>query len=138
MPTSPLTPGGQMGALPGIRTRLWLSQTAARLCPGTRSRAAHLLFLRNLGCQIGDGLLTYDGLQHGFAEGNPLVAAPTERWGAVWRLLFWKAEAGGLLVLLWRCAEYPSAVCGLALTAGSYLVFSFMPWMGLLLTHSLV
>ncbi len=82
--------------------------------------------------------MTYYGLQHGFEEGNPLVAATIARWGAVWGLLFWKAEACGRLVLLRRLAAYPSAVLGLAMTAGSYLVFSFIPWMGLLMTPSLI
>ena len=91
------------------------------------------LLLINLGLQICDGLMTYHGLQRGFQEGNPLVSLTIERWGAVWGLLFWKAEAGGLLVLLWYLSACPSAVLGLAITAGSYVVLAVFPWMGLLL-----
>ena len=91
------------------------------------------LFLVNVGLQLCDGLLTYQGLQLGFHEGNPLVMTAIDQWGAGWGLLFWKAEACGLLVFLWHLAEYPLAVFGLVMTAGSYLVLSVIPWTGLLL-----
>ena len=63
---------------------------------------------------------------------NSLLTA-IDQWGAGWGLLFWKAEACGLLVFLWHLAEYPLAVFGLVMTAGSYLVLSVIPWTGLLL-----
>ena len=96
--------------------------------------AIQILFVLNVGLQIGDGLLTYIGLRQGFAEGNPLIATTLEQWGTIGGLLFWKVTACGLLVGLRCLTAAPSAVYGLAVTAGSYLVLSVFPWLGLLLT----
>lgn len=104
-------------------------------CLDICSRAAHRLFLVNIGLQVCDGLLTSFALSLGFQEGNPLIQATIDCWGPGWGITVWKAEACGMLVLLRGLARYPAAVVALAVTAGSYLVLSVLPWLGVLVSH---
>lgn len=82
--------------------------------PENRFRAAHRLFLVNIGLQVCDGLLTYYGLSLGFQEGNPLIQVTIDYWGPGWGIAIWKAEACGMFVLLRGLARYPAAVVALA------------------------
>ena len=104
-------------------------------CPDTRIRAAHRLFLVNIGLQVCDALLTYFALSLGFQEGNPLIQATIERWGPGWGLMVWKAEARAMLVMLRSLARYPVAVVALAVIAGSCLILPILPWLGVLVVY---
>jgi hypothetical protein len=87
----------------------------------------------NLGLQVCDGLLTYQGLQLGIAEGNPLVDASIVHWGAGWGLFSVKSVACALLLLLHSLSTHPLTPRALSLTAAWYFAFSFLPWILLLL-----
>lgn len=86
------------------------------------------LFLLNLALQIFDGIATYEGLKLGWHEGNPLLVAAFAYLGVGPALLLFKAKACGLLVVLHRCAHRPGVPAVLGLLAGTYAMFSLVPW----------
>ena len=99
-------------------------------------RVVHTLFLLNLGLQLFDGLSTYQGVQLGWQESNPLLQALMVHWGVGWALLGAKSAACALLLLL-RCLGTNRLIAqALTLTAAYYFTLSFLPWMSLLLLCS--
>ena len=54
----------------------------------------------NLFLQFTDGLVSYQAFALGAAEANPVVAAAIVNWGMVWGLVYNKALACLLLVLI--------------------------------------
>jgi hypothetical protein len=89
----------------------------------------HQLFLLNLCLQLFDGIATYQGLRHNWAEGNPLLVASMPYLGVGATLLLFKAKACGFLVLLRRLGERPLVHDSLVALAVVYGFFSFIPWM---------
>lgn len=84
----------------------------------------------NLALQVFDGVLTYQVMNYGVPEGNPLVQAAIAAWGVVWGLVFWKALACALLLLIFamRYRLQRLAVKALTLTAlvyGPVIILSF-------------
>ena len=99
-------------------------------------RVVHTLFLLNLGLQLFDGLSTYQGVQLGWQESNPMLQALMMHWGVGWALLGAKSAACALLLLL-RCLGTNRLIAqALTLTAAYYFTLSFLPWMSLLLLCS--
>ena len=60
------------------------------------------LFALNVLLQLVDGLLTYQALELGFPEGNPLLRLSMLTVGTGSALLLFKANACGLLMLIRR------------------------------------
>jgi hypothetical protein len=54
----------------------------------------------NLALQVFDGVLTYKVMRYGVPEANPLVRDAIATWGIVWGLVFSKAFACALLLLI--------------------------------------
>jgi Domain of unknown function (DUF5658) len=54
----------------------------------------------NLFLQLTDGLVSYQAFALGAAEANPVVAAAIVNWGMVWGLIYNKALACLLLLLI--------------------------------------
>jgi Domain of unknown function (DUF5658) len=77
----------------------------------------------NLFLQLTDGLLSYQALALGAAEANPLVAAAIVNWGMGWGLLYNKALACLLLVLVFalRHNRRLLTIRGLTMTASVYV-----------------
>lgn len=96
--------------------------------PKPSAKAVHLLFLINLGLQVWDGLATYQGLQLGFAEANPLLQAWILDWGVGWALLSAKVLACGFLFCMQLLRSHPVIQQALTLTALWYATFSVLPW----------
>jgi len=99
-------------------------------------RVVHTLFLLNLGLQLFDGLSTYQGVQLGWQESNPLLQALMVHWGAGWALLGAKSAACALLLLLRCLGTHRLIARALTLTAAYYFTLSFLPWVSLLLLCS--
>jgi hypothetical protein len=91
------------------------------------------LFAVNILLQIFDGLVTYQGLQLGCIEANPLLEASFVASGVLPTLLLFKAEACGLLLLLRRSAPRPVAFRALRMLAVAYCLCSVFPWLGTLI-----
>jgi hypothetical protein len=89
----------------------------------------HQLFLLNLCLQVFDGIATYQGLNHHWAEGNPLLNSWMPYLGTGATLLLFKAKACGFLVILRRLADTPFVYESLIALATVYTFFSFIPWM---------
>jgi hypothetical protein len=89
----------------------------------------HQLFLLNLCLQIFDGVATYQGLNHRWSEGNPLLNSWMPYLGTGATLLLFKAKACGFLVILRRLADAPFVYESMVALATVYTFFSFIPWM---------
>jgi hypothetical protein len=98
----------------------------------------HQLFLLNLALQMFDGVATYQGLRFHWAEGNPLLLASMPYLGTGATLLLFKAKACAFLVVLRRLAERPLVYESLVILATVYGFFSFLPWMGRILSLLLI
>jgi hypothetical protein len=88
------------------------------------------LFALNVLLQVVDGLLTYQALQIGFPEGNPLIKASMATIGSGSALLLFKANACGFLLLLRRCAPPllgANVLRGVAVTVS---LLAVVPWLG--------
>jgi len=94
----------------------------------------HQLFLLNLCLQIFDGVATYQGLQHRWSEGNPLIVSWIPYLGVGGTLLLFKAKACGFLVILRRLGKQPLVYEALIVLATVYTCFSFIPWMSRLVS----
>ena len=92
-------------------------------------RRLHQLFVLNLALQIFDGVATYQGLQHRWNEGNPIIVSWIPYLGAGATLLLFKAKACGFLVILRRLGGQPFVYESLVVLATIYTFFSFIPWM---------
>ena len=88
------------------------------------------LLLLNLALQLFDGVATYQGLNNGVREANPILVAAFGLLGVGPALLLFKAKACGLLVLLHRTAPPPVGVTVMRALAAIYCVFSLGPWLG--------
>ncbi len=92
-------------------------------------RTVHQLFLLNVALQVFDGIATYQGLQHDFQEGNPLLVALMGVFGVAGALLIMKVKACGLLVVLRRYPGQPFVAESLVVIAVTYGSLSFFPWL---------
>jgi hypothetical protein len=84
--------------------------------------------LLNIVLQAFDGLATYQGLSLGVQEGNPLMYSAMLHWGVGETLLGTKGAACAILPLFLLLRQRSLSVWALALTAGVYLLLSFVPW----------
>ena len=94
----------------------------------------HHLFLLNLALQVFDGVATYQGLQHHWAEGNPLLLSSMPYLGVGTTLLLFKAKACGFLVVLRRLGNRAFVYESLVVLATIYGFFSFIPWLARLVS----
>lgn len=91
-------------------------------------RQLHDLFLLNIALQLFDGVATYQGLQVGWREANPILVASFAHLGVGTSLLLFKAKACALIVLLHRYRNNPVVIAALVFVAGIHLVLSLIPW----------
>ena len=92
------------------------------------------LLVLNLFLQAWAGLTTYYGLSLGVNENNPFLQVCMNYWGVGVTLVGAKSAACLFLVYLHNVAALAVSQWGLLLTAISYLLFSFLPWVVLLLS----
>ena len=92
-------------------------------------RRLHQLFLLNVCLQLFDGVATYEGLQHHWAEGNPILVSWMPYFGTGGTLLLFKAKACGFLVILRRLAGKSFVYEALLMVATVYTCLSFIPWL---------
>jgi hypothetical protein len=95
------------------------------------------LLLLNLALQLFDGIATYQGLQVGFQEGNPLLLAVFDEIGVGPALLLFKAKACGLLLLVQQKAPAALGVRVLRFLAAVYCLLSLGPWLFMFLRLAL-
>jgi hypothetical protein len=93
-----------------------------------RQRTEDLLLL-NLVLQLFDAVATYQGLQIGWKEANPILLYGFGLLGVGPTLLLFKAKACGLLVLVTRKGQQRLVAPALSLTAAVYCAFSLTPWL---------
>jgi hypothetical protein len=86
-----------------------------------------VLVVLNLLMQLFDGVATYIGWEQ-FGEGNPLLRAGFEAWGAIPTLLIAKLIAAFLILLVARVPRPRVVTVGLGVTLGVYTVMSLIPW----------
>jgi hypothetical protein len=122
-----------------------LARACARLAAGARVLStllllsrSQLLLLANVMLQFADGSITFLGIRHGLAEGNPLIAGLMGLIGIEAALVASKLVALAGLAVLYRCRRHPLVEPGLASLAIFYTVFSIVPWTALLATIFLV
>jgi len=77
----------------------------------------------NLFLQLTDGVLSYQAFALGAAEANPVVAAAIVNWGLIWGLVYNKALACLLLVLIFTLRRNRRLITmrALTLTASLYV-----------------
>jgi low affinity Fe/Cu permease len=77
----------------------------------------------NLFLQFTDGLVSYQAFALGAAEANPVVAAAIVNWGTGWGLVYNKALACLLLLLIFvlRHNRHLMALRALSVTASVYV-----------------
>ncbi len=97
-------------------------------------RRIYDLFLLNISLQLFDAVATYQGLQIGFKEGNPILVSAFQLFGVAPALLLFKAKACGLLFLLSRNQRHQIVAPALMFLAGVYCTFSLAPWLAKFLT----
>ncbi|MBI4524342.1 MAG: hypothetical protein HY695_11085 [Deltaproteobacteria bacterium] len=93
------------------------------------------LFLLNLALQLFDGVATYEGMQLGWKEANPLLEFAFTQLGVGTSLLLFKAKACGLLLILNRIGSQLVVVPVLTFLAAAYVLLSFFPWLTVFLMH---
>ena len=91
------------------------------------------LFALNILLQVVDALITYQSLELGFGEGNPLLRASMATHGTAMTLLLFKGYACGLLLLVRRGAPPKLGSYVLFATALACALFAIVPWVGKLL-----
>ena len=89
--------------------------------------ATAVLVTLNLLLQLFDAAATYVGWER-FGEGNPLLRAGFEAWGAFPTLLVAKCIAIALILLVARFPKRSLATGGLSLTVAVYVLLTFVPW----------
>jgi hypothetical protein len=87
------------------------------------------LFVLNIALQLFDAVATYQGIQIGWKEANPILVAAFAHFGVGPTLLLFKAKACGLLFLLNRYQQYRIVAPTLSFLAGVYCVMSLVPWL---------
>jgi Domain of unknown function (DUF5658) len=77
----------------------------------------------NLFLQLTDGLVSYQAFALGAIEANPIVAAAIIKWGMIWGLLYNKALACVLLLLIFALRRNRRLLArrALTVTASVYL-----------------
>ena len=77
----------------------------------------------NLFLQLTDGVVSYQAFALGAIEANPMVAAAIGNWGMGWGLIYNKALACLLLLLIFalRRDRRLLAIRGLTITASAYV-----------------
>jgi hypothetical protein len=77
----------------------------------------------NLFLQLTDGLVSYQAFALGAAEANPVVAAAIVNWGMIWGLIYNKALACLLLLLIFalRRSRRLMAMRAMTVTASVYM-----------------
>jgi hypothetical protein len=91
-------------------------------------RTLFTLIVFNMLLQVLDGVATYLGVQVGYHEGNPLIAAGIAHLGAIPALLIFKTEACLCLVGLWHLRANRLAVPALLVSAAAYICCAIAPW----------
>jgi hypothetical protein len=104
--------------------------SAKLVCMTALGGRVYDLFVLNIALQLFDAVATYQGLQFGFGEANPLLRNAFELFGVLPALLQFKAVACGLLFLMNRHPTHGVVAGALTATAGVYSVFSLCPWLG--------
>jgi hypothetical protein len=94
-----------------------------------KHRRVYDLFVLNIALQLFDAVATYQGLQLGCREANPILANAFGLFGVGPALLMFKANACGLLFLLSRNWMHHFAAPALAIVAAAYSVLSLVPWL---------
>lgn len=94
-----------------------------------QARLIYDLFLLNLVLQIFDAVATYEGLQVGWSEANPILVNAFHFLGVGPTLLLFKAKACGLLFLLSRNRRHRLVIPVLSFLAGVYCLLSLLPWL---------
>ena len=96
-----------------------------------RSIEGHLgkLLVLNLLLQTFDGIATYQGLQVGFHEANPLLLGAFQWMGPGSTLFIVKVQACALLLLLHQTAPRRLGVTLMRFLAAVYCLFSLGPWL---------
>jgi uncharacterized membrane protein YqjE len=81
------------------------------------------LFIFNLFLQFTDGLVSYQSFALGAAEANPVVAAAIVNWGMIGGLIYDKAVACLLLLLIFAVSHRQRflAIRALTVTASAYV-----------------
>jgi hypothetical protein len=92
-----------------------------------QSAITAILITLNLALQLFDGVATYVCYDR-CGEGNPMLRAGFEVWGAGPTLLLSKLVAALLLLFLIRASHRTLTKVGLTLTMVTYTVFSAVPW----------
>ena len=87
------------------------------------------LLLLNLILQLFDAVATYEGMQIGWKEANPILAHTFELLGVGPTLLLFKVKACGLLLLISRSQQRRLAATWLSITAAAYCMLSLGPWL---------
>ena len=95
----------------------------------SRAYRVYELFVLNLALQLFDAVATYEGLQIGCREGNPILASAFACFGVAPALLLFKAKACGLLFLLNRNPEHDLVMPTLYVLASVYTGMSLVPWL---------
>lgn len=89
----------------------------------------HQLFVLNIALQAFDLVATYQGLQLGWREANPIIVAAFDYVGTGPALVLFKAKACGFLLLLRYLGDHSVVTTAMHLTAGTYTALSLGPWM---------
>ena len=92
-----------------------------------QSAITAILVILNIALQLFDGIATYACWEH-CGEGNPLLRAGFEVWGAGPTLFLSKLVASLLLLFLLRASHRMIVKIGLSLTLAAYTAFSVIPW----------
>ena len=79
------------------------------------------LLILNLTLQVFDGLFSYQVFSLGAAEANPFVSAAISSWGVTYGLLYKKALACALLLLVFASRHRLPSRRGLIVTASAYV-----------------
>jgi len=93
-----------------------------------RSNRVYELFVLNVALQLFDAVATYQGLQIGWHEGNPILVSAFTYLGIAPTLLLFKAKACGLLFLLNRNPQHAFVAPALYVLACVYTGMSLVPW----------
>lgn len=93
----------------------------------SQSAFTAILVILNLALQLFDGVATYACWEQ-CGEGNPLLRAGFEMWGAGPTLFASKLAASILLLCLIRASHHTLTRIGLCLTLAAYTAFSLVPW----------
>jgi len=91
-------------------------------------RTLWVLVVFNILLQFLDGVATYLGVQVGYHEGNPLIAAGIAHLGAIPALLIFKTEACLCLMGIWHLRASRLAVPALLVSAAAYISAAIAPW----------